>query len=142
MAQSYNFFRKDDAIMALNLTKAGEGLDKLRVLDFEGGDWGDAESIHTISVSGPLSSVSGLLNSVSGPLSSVSGLLNSVSGLLNSVSGLLNSVSGLLSSVSGPLSSRCRVHVQPTPKPTPISPTSLMNAAKNAITRARMRIYC
>jgi hypothetical protein len=25
MAQSYNFFRKDDAIMALNLTKAGEG---------------------------------------------------------------------------------------------------------------------
>jgi len=24
MAQSYNFFRKDDAIMALNLTEAGE----------------------------------------------------------------------------------------------------------------------
>ena len=47
-------------------------LDKLRVLDFEGGDWGDAESIHTISVSGPLSSVSGLLNSVSGLLNSVS----------------------------------------------------------------------
>ena len=128
-------FWNNHAIMALNLTKAGEGLDKLRVLDFEGGDWGDAESIHTISVSGPLSSVSGLLNSVSG-------LLNSVSGLLSSVSGLLSSVSGLLNSVSGLLSSRCRVHVLPTPEPTPISPTSLMNAAKNAITRARMRIYC
>ncbi len=56
-----------------------QSLDKLRVLDFEGGDWGDAESIHTISVSGLLNSVSGLLNSVSGLLNSVSGLLNSVS---------------------------------------------------------------
>ena len=78
--------------------------------------------------------MSGLLSSVSGPLNSVSGLLSSVSGLLNSVSGLLNSVSGLLSS-------RCRVHVQPTPKPTPTSPTSLMNVAKNAITRARVCVY-
>ena len=56
------------AVLTFCETLIFQSLDKLRVLDFEGGDWGDAESIHTISVSGPLSSVSGLLNSVSDPL--------------------------------------------------------------------------